>query len=126
MMSKERFSEWLIEEIRTRAWSQNELARRASVTSSAVSQVITGRTAAGPDFCRGVARALDKPAEEVFRRAGLLPPATDETSRAKEALHLFEQLTTQRQDDLLAQMRALLQIERQRTSSPESRREEAA
>ena len=65
--------EWLNEEIQDRGWSIRELARRAGITHAAISHVLNGSRQPGSGFCTAIARALQLPAEEVFRRAGLLP-----------------------------------------------------
>jgi transcriptional regulator with XRE-family HTH domain len=68
------FVTWLSKEMEDRGWNNSELARRAGLVPSAVSQVIAGNRGTGPEFCRSVARAFNLPAELVFRKAGLLPP----------------------------------------------------
>jgi transcriptional regulator with XRE-family HTH domain len=67
------FVTWLTKEMEDRGWNNSELARRAGLVPSAVSQVIAGNRGTGPEFCRSVARALNLPPETVFRKAGLLP-----------------------------------------------------
>ncbi len=67
------FVTWLTKEMEDRGWNNSELARRAGLVPSAISQVIAGNRGTGPEFCRSVARALGLPPETVFRRAGLLP-----------------------------------------------------
>ena len=68
------FVTWLSKEMEDRGWNNSELARRAGLVPSAISQVIAGNRGTGPEFCRSVARAFNLPAEMVFRKAGLLPP----------------------------------------------------
>ena len=68
------FVTWLSKEMEDRGWNNSELARRAGLVPSAVSQVIAGNRGTGPEFCRSVARAFNLPPEMVFRKAGLLPP----------------------------------------------------
>ncbi len=68
------FVTWLSKEMEDRGWNNSELARRAGLVPSAVSQVIAGNRGTGPEFCRSVARAFHLPPELVFRKAGLLPP----------------------------------------------------
>jgi transcriptional regulator with XRE-family HTH domain len=72
--------EWLQGQLQARQWSNNELARQAGLSSSGVSQVMTGVKKPGLKFCFGVAEALNEPPEKVLRLAGFLPkvPARDE------------------------------------------------
>ena len=67
------FVTWLTSEMETRGWNNSELARRAGLVPSAISQVIAGNRGTGPGFCSSVARALGLPPETVFRKSGLLP-----------------------------------------------------
>ena len=69
----QRFITWLNEELERRAWSYNELARRAGMSGANVSRVINGQQAITFDFCAAIARPLGKRPEELFRMAGLLP-----------------------------------------------------
>jgi transcriptional regulator with XRE-family HTH domain len=67
------FVTWLTREMEERGWSNSELARRAGMVPSAVSQVISGTRSPGYEFCVKIARPLDQPPETVLRLAGLLP-----------------------------------------------------
>lgn len=109
----ETFGEWLNAEVEERGWSFRELSRRAGVSQSAISLVLSGEPP-GPKSCRGIARALNLPVEEVFRRAGILPPSTEKTPSLRELDHLFTQLTPEQQDDVLTFVRALLEKRKQR------------
>lgn len=76
------FATWLQEQLDQRGWSQRELARRAGVSHTPISLVLSGQTNLGFRVCRGIARALGVAESEVFHRAGLLPePADDPLTR---------------------------------------------
>lgn len=64
---------WLTGELRTRGWSHRELARRASLSQTAISTVLSGERLPGWDFCAAIARPLEVTPEDVLRLAGLLP-----------------------------------------------------
>jgi transcriptional regulator with XRE-family HTH domain len=69
---------WLNNELQDRGWSYNQAATRAGFASGAtISMVATGRNAVTWEFCAGLARALNFPPEDVFRKAGLLRPVID-------------------------------------------------
>ena len=107
------FADWLTEEVEKRGWSFRELARRAGLSSGAISQITTQRSFPGPEFCTGVARAFRIPPEEVFRRAGLLPPLP-ETEKKKQSVWLrFTRLTPEQQDLILTTMEAWVRENRQ-------------
>lgn len=85
------FSDWLTEELNSRGWTYSELARRAEISHSTVSTVVSRASRPGPDFCLGIARAFSLPPEEVFRKAGLLPSLVDDklTQEIQRFLHLL-------------------------------------
>ncbi|MBN1658283.1 MAG: helix-turn-helix transcriptional regulator [Anaerolineae bacterium] len=79
------FVTWLIEELEQRGWTNSELARRAGVSPSTVSVILSRQKNPGPDFCLAIAGALRQPPEQVFRLAGILPslpPAVEEEHEA--------------------------------------------
>ena len=102
-MVNKRFSEWLQEELASRGWSAADLARRARLTTGAISHVINGSRRPGPDFCRAVARALGYPQELVFRKAGLIddPPPPDYDPNLRIALHLLANLPPEERQEIL-------------------------
>lgn len=125
MSTAEKFWSIVREEMNTRGIrSFRALEELGNVANGTVSQRARDLLPPTPTTISAIATAMDVPyaVVEEWKKGRRIPP---DSRRAKEALHLFNQLTTQRQDDLLAQMRALVQVERQRTSRPESRREEA-
>jgi transcriptional regulator with XRE-family HTH domain len=78
------FISWLTTEIDRRGWTNTETARRAGVVQSTISLTISRKSRPGIELCRGLARAFNIPPEEVYRRAGLLPPLPDEPDHAQE------------------------------------------
>lgn len=106
-MTKKEFIDWLTEELNERGWSLNELARRAGLTGSMVSLVLSDQRNPGPDFCSGIAAALGYDDVSVFRKAGLLrsvpPPVADEDEMSR----LFRRLSSHQRDDVLELMRVM-------------------
>lgn len=71
------FIEWLQNQIKKRSWSQTDLRQRANMagypmSSSQLSNILSGNRGAGPDMCIAIAHALSLPREEVFRARGWL------------------------------------------------------
>lgn len=62
-----------------------EMSRRGGLSHSAIPNVISGITNPGLDFCLGIARALDIPAETVLHKMELLPPYPTEEEAAPDA-----------------------------------------
>ena len=104
---EEDFVTWLNSELETRGWSTRELARRAGVSAAAISNVLNRYNKPGKRTCKGIAKAFDLPVDEVFRRAGILPPIPDLDANAEAMLHLFRNLPVDEQDRVLMIMRAL-------------------
>jgi len=100
---------WLNEKLNEKDWSMRELARRIGKSHTAIADIAKGEMNPSPEMCRLIAKEFNVPPQQVFRRAGLLPPETEETSRAKEALHLFNRLPLDDQRDIIDYMRVKLE-----------------
>lgn len=73
------FGKWLLNELDKRGWSQNELGRRAGLTSGTISNVINGVRTPATDTLKAIASALKLPKETVFREAGILSSVPEQT-----------------------------------------------
>lgn len=113
------FSEWLYQQIDKRGWSQSELARRAKVSRTAISNVLNNNRQPGTDLCLAIADAFKMPPEHVFRAAGLLPPNPDNDPLLDRANHLLAQLPPEKQQEALAFLDFL--VERSQSSEPDTR-----
>jgi transcriptional regulator with XRE-family HTH domain len=89
---KMKFSDWLIEEMKGRDWSNSELARRAKITRQAVGYYVGGRI---PDSeaIEKIAKALGYPLETVYRAAGILPPEAEKREILEKIRHELERLS---------------------------------
>lgn len=88
-MGNRTFIDWLQEQLKTRAWSQSELARRSGISVTAINKVMNEERSPGADMCRGIAAALGMRDTEVFRIAGLISDAVSD-----EVIRLSEEDTT--------------------------------
>jgi transcriptional regulator with XRE-family HTH domain len=104
------FITWLNVETETRGWTLHQIAQQTGVSRATISRIARGEVAPSAEFCRRIAMIFRVSPEEVYRRAGLLPPASDAHSQSllQEATYLFSQLPSDQQDVLLAFVRALL------------------
>ncbi len=100
--------DWITKETENRGWSMRELARRANLSHATISNVLSQQRRPGWDFCVGIAQAFQVPPETVFRKAGLLPSKPETSEQAEEALHLFQQLSPEKQRLALKTLRAWL------------------
>lgn len=89
MTKREEFSDWLKQELAQRGWDQAELARQSHITPGQISHLLAGDRSAGPNACRKLARVFHLPPEEVFRRAGLLPRASESSEEFERLTHYF-------------------------------------
>ena len=100
-------ADWMKDRVGENGWSNNELGRRAGLSSASISLVMTGRQKPGLRFCLGVAKALDEPPERVLRLAALLPPAPERDEVVEELLFHFERMPEDAQKHFLVIARAL-------------------
>lgn len=98
----ENFGDWLLEQLRRRNISQSELARISGVSKGTVSNLINGTKGAGQDSITAIARALRLPPEEVFRRAGILPPVPNKDLQDAEILERTSRMTPAQKRAVLA------------------------
>jgi transcriptional regulator with XRE-family HTH domain len=111
-VSSEMFAQWITDELNIRSWSLRELGRRANLSNTTISQVLSGQANPGLDFCKGIARAFGVRAEEVLARAGLIPAPPDETATSRELVAMFAQLGEEDKERVLVMVRALRDEER--------------
>jgi transcriptional regulator with XRE-family HTH domain len=102
------FSQWLLEMLKDRAWSQAELARRSGLSRTAISDVISEKAKAGNAFCRSVASAFHVPVDDVYRAAGLLPTKPEHDEKVSEIDHIYHELDDDNRQDLLEYARSRL------------------
>lgn len=96
---------WITEELKNRGWSLRELGRRANLSHATISHILSGQTNPGLDFCVGIARAFNVPAETVLRLADLLPHRAEDTELRREAMYLFDQLDEETQQTFITILR---------------------
>lgn len=109
MSQSNQFVEWLLDEVRTRGMNYSEVARKGGISHARISQVLSGEKP-GRRFCQAIARAFNLRAEEVYRRAGLLPPVPHEIARLEDALWLFGRLPPDDQERIVWMMRGLAEL----------------
>lgn len=86
------FPTWLDAELIKRNWTRADLSQFAQISQSTLSLIYRGDRKPGPEVCNAIAQALKLPATEVFRAAGLLPPATDTDPMQERLDHLYTTL----------------------------------
>lgn len=115
MLSVETFKDWLLTEMESRGWNQNELAKRAGVSHGTISNILNDNKGVGRRSLSAIARALKIPPEVVFRAAGLLPPDREADPAEQELIHLYRLLPPDKQQQMLEYARFLdSQVEKSR------------
>lgn len=104
------FLQWLENEMNDRGWGINDLARRAGLSSGGVSMVLSRQRGPGSAFCTGIARAFGIPPEEVFRRAGILPPEPELTAAERRVVERFRRLPEQDRDRIEVVLEGFLEL----------------
>lgn len=105
-----KFRAWLSEELTRRGWSHNELGRRAGISQTAVSNVLSGNRNPGADFCVKIAQALDESPEKVLRLAGILPALPASENDTQEAIDIVKSLPPDRLKQALDFLRYLYRL----------------
>jgi transcriptional regulator with XRE-family HTH domain len=94
------FNDWLLEQLRRLDITQAELARRSGISKQAMGYYIAGRIP-DADILKKLARGLRIPVADVFRAAGLLPPAPETDPITARAMELFASLSEAEQAEVL-------------------------
>jgi transcriptional regulator with XRE-family HTH domain len=98
------FSNWLIEQMKKKGWSQADLSRAAGLTRQAIANYAAGRIPQDDSILK-IAFAFNLPPEQVYRAAGLLPPAIDIDEDMEQIMHETAQLSKTDQREILAYVR---------------------
>jgi transcriptional regulator with XRE-family HTH domain len=101
----------------------SDLARRAGVDNSVISNILNERRNVGPEVARAIAAALDLPEEAVFRQAGLLSPEEvhEETPTFLEMTWVFWHSTPEEREEMVRVARALYESNKARKEAERRR-----
>jgi len=116
---------WLTNQIETRGWSLRELARRSGLSHATISNVLSGQSNPGFDFCTGIAKALGESPQTVLRLAGLLPEVSADKARQEELLAWFDGLSDEDQDYALLLVKTLGETRKREQEEREAERRQA-
>jgi transcriptional regulator with XRE-family HTH domain len=108
MFSMERFSDWLLNELKSRDMSQSDLARIGGLGSGTISNIMSGNRKVGQDTLKKIASALRLPTDLVFEKAGIFAPKSTDPIIA-EITHLASQLPPEDVQDLIDLARSKIQ-----------------
>ncbi len=93
----------LADELHSRGWSMREMARRAGVSHTTIANVLSGERKPTVNVCKGIARALNIPTEDVLRLAGMLPQLPDDwEGQYKQICDQLKHLSPRAREDVVA------------------------
>ena len=101
-------SDWLREKMEEKGMIAAALARKSGVSEGQISRLLSGNRGVSELSLRAIAKALGIPPEEVFRKAGFLPPVPPHTEQHQQLTYLFDQMDTEKRADLLFYAEVLL------------------
>jgi len=85
-----------------------ELARRAGVSHSLISEVVNGNANPSADFSVAIARAINERPDELLRMAGFLDDLPPAVADEHELVTLYRQLPTHLRQAALAALRGVV------------------
>lgn len=102
---------WITAELEQRGWSNNELGRRADISSGHISQIMSGQRPVTFEICLSLAKAFGERPEKILRLAGLLPQSSgkmdDLDKEEAELIQIRRKLSRPRQIAMLETARAI-------------------
>lgn len=104
------FSEWVLQELDSRGWSQSDLARASGLTRGTISNLLNEVASPNPQTCIQIAKAFELPPEVVLRKAGILPPKTKIDEDVERLAHRIAQLPPEDQARVEAIINSLLAL----------------
>ena len=105
----DKIGEWINSKLRERGWSQAELARRAGVSRTSISDAISGKENVGSNLATAIARALDVSEMEVLQLAGIVQSNHSIDDRAARLAYRIGQLPAEDQEIIDAMIDGLFQ-----------------
>ena len=85
------FSEWLLEEITKREWTNAELAKKSALSRQAIGYYLEGRTP-NTEALTKIARAFNVSLDEVLRHANILPAVSERDEYLKRIEHKLSKI----------------------------------
>lgn len=102
------FGAWLTDEMGRRGWSQVVLSSNTGISTGQVSRILSNERNPGADSCTAIATAFGVPPDDVFRRAGLLPPKREPSGRQRAMLAMLDSLSDSAIETLMDVANALM------------------
>ena len=95
LLTMDDFIRYVEQKMSERHWSQADLAREANMTTSMVSNLLSGRRKVGIGTANSLSKALRIPVIEILSVAGLIPKVPKSTAEEEQLLYLFRRMSDQ-------------------------------
>jgi transcriptional regulator with XRE-family HTH domain len=119
MFSMERFSDWLLRELKDRDMSQSDLSTVAGLGRGTISNIMNGTRNVGQETLVKIASALHLPPDLVFEKAGILPPKPGNLSEEQQqVIHLVTQVDDNKTLRMISAMLEQALDEKSREKNP--------
>jgi transcriptional regulator with XRE-family HTH domain len=96
------FSEWLVEELNKRKWTQKELARRSGLNPSTINYIIKHHRGLGLKSVNRLAQALGIPEELIINTYENHRPTRESADIVSKACYVLRELPLRDQEEILA------------------------
>lgn len=97
--------------------TQSDLSRKSGLSRAAISALINGTRGPGIESCQKIARALGLPLDEVYRAAGLMPPAPDKNELIERISHEIDSLPKDEQESIEEYIKLRIRLWRKKKNS---------
>lgn len=121
-MTKLDFIEWLEGVLYDLHMSRADLARASGISASHITRIMNGEQSLGVDAIVDIARAINKPPEEVFRRVAGVTPLPKEENFEKELVLIAHRLKSGELEEVLNYARYRLERQEREADQNEIKR----
>lgn len=107
-MHREKFINWLNQELKKRGMKPADLASRGGISPSTISRIRNGEIALTIEACQAVSRGLGIPIEDVFIGAGVIPSKTAPSENDNDLLNQIRRLSPSQRETVKQMLSGLV------------------
>lgn len=86
------FVEWLLGELDERGWSREDLARKAGIKSTGITNIVNRNKNLGPDLARAIANALGVKQRILFTIARIIDDEGEDDARQEKEMDEIQRI----------------------------------
>ena len=111
----DKFSDWILNKLNERNWSQADLARASGLTRQSIHYYLSEKSKQPDEFAlQKLAKAFRLPPEEVYRAAGMPLSPTETDPLIDEGVYILQHLEGEDKVDAIRFLRMRLQVKEER------------